>query len=91
MIQINNRSQKVKYCYLKINVIATMEKLTEIPEKYSKKRKTLSFKEFAPTKKSKFMFLHFNIFRKRKNGGKRRKTYVFISYMFFSRKSSKII
>jgi hypothetical protein len=33
-----------------------MEKLTKAPEKYFKKRKTLSFKEFTPPKKSKYIF-----------------------------------
>jgi hypothetical protein len=63
-----------------------MEKLTEASEKYSKKRKTLSFKEFVPTKKSKCIFLHFNVFRKRKMEIKEKKTDISILYMLFSRK-----
>jgi hypothetical protein len=51
-----------------------LEKLIEVPEKYSKKRKTLSLKESVPTKKSKFIFLHFNILKKRKNGGRKEKS-----------------
>jgi hypothetical protein len=41
--------------------------LNQAPEQKLKKRKLLSFKEFTPIKKSKFIFLHVNIFRKRKN------------------------
>jgi hypothetical protein len=66
-----------------------MEKLTETPEKYSKKRKILSFKEFTPAKKSKFTFLYFNIFRKRKNEGKKEKKLMFppLTYSFLKNQS----
>jgi hypothetical protein len=63
-----------------------MEKLTEASEKYSKKRKTLSFKEFVPAKKSKCIFLYFNVFRKRKMEIKEKKLIFPFCICFFSRK-----
>jgi hypothetical protein len=63
--------------------------LTETSEKYFKKRKTLFSKKFVPAKKIKFTILHFNIFRKRKNGGKKEKTDVSIFYILFSQKSKQ--
>jgi hypothetical protein len=67
-----------------------MKKLTETPGKYFKKRKILSLKKFAPAKKSKCMFLHFNIFRK-KMEIKEKKTDVHIFTCFFLKNQSKII
>jgi hypothetical protein len=51
-----------------------------------KKRKPLSFKEFTLVKKSKFIFLYVNIFRKRKNEIEKKKADVFISHKLLSRK-----
>jgi hypothetical protein len=44
-----------------------------------KKRKSLFFKESTPIKKSKFIFLYVNIFKKRKNGDRKEKDRCFHS------------
>jgi hypothetical protein len=59
--------------FLQVDVIATIKKLNQTPEQKLKKRKPLPFKESTLVKKSKFIFLYVNIFRKRKNGDKREK------------------
>jgi hypothetical protein len=59
--------------FFQIDVITAMEKLNQTPEQKLKKRKPLPLKESTPVKKSKFTFLHFMIFRKRKNGDRRGK------------------
>jgi hypothetical protein len=59
--------------FFQVDVITAMEKLNQTPEQKLKKRKSFSSKESTPVKKSKFMFLHFMIFRKRKSGDRREK------------------